>query len=65
MLNCITKTKIVTDMRSCQTRAFIEVKMKSNAIQLAIFPEFEIDYELLQEKHKHLTAKKRRRGGVL
>ena len=39
--------------------------MKAKAIQLAILKEFEIEYEVLQERDKHLKAKKRRAGGQL
>ena len=39
--------------------------MKSQALQLSIFNDMVIDYAVLQEKQKHLLAKKRRNGGAL
>lgn len=35
------------------------------AIQLSLYKELEIDYYVLQEKQKHLLAKKRRAGGKI
>ena len=39
--------------------------MQAKVIQLAFYEELEMDYSELQEKQKHLLAKKRRRGGEL
>ena len=39
--------------------------MNAKAIQLAVLKELEIDYEVLQEREKHLRAKKKRAGGVI
>lgn len=41
------------------------IQPKSQAIQLAIFKELEIDYIELQDKQKHLLARKRRAGGSI
>ena len=38
---------------------------KYMVIQTALFKESEMDYVLLQEKIKHLQAKRRRAGGVI
>lgn len=35
------------------------------AIQLSIFKDMEIDYNVLQQRLKHQIAKKRRNGGVI
>ncbi len=34
-------------------------------IQLALFKDLEMEYATLQEKIKHLQAKKRRAGGII
>ena len=62
MLSCITKTRIITIIKNCHPRISIEVKMKAKATQLAIIKDLEIEYEVLQERDKHLKAKKRRAG---
>lgn len=36
---------------------------KSRAVQLAMFPDLEKDYEVLCIEHKLLLAKKKRSGG--
>lgn len=38
---------------------------KYMVVQTALFKDLEMDYVLLQEKIKHLQAKKRRAGGVI
>lgn len=38
---------------------------KSMVIQTALFKNLEMEYSELQEKIKHLQAKKRRAGGVI
>lgn len=39
--------------------------MRTQAIQLAVIKELEMDYAELQDRDKHLRARKRRNGGVL
>lgn len=38
---------------------------KYMVIQTALFKDLEMDYVLLQEKNKHLQAKRRRAGGKI